>query len=336
MKINSSNYTIHIGDEKLSCLQYQNYSQLAILVDENTEKYCLAKLITSNPDLKKAKVISLSSGEINKNLDSCQIVWKELSQNNFDRNSLLICLGGGVICDLGGFSASCFKRGIDFIHIPTTLLSMVDASVGGKTGVDFLTLKNQIGLFRNPSQVIICPSFLNTLNLRQIKSGFAEIVKHALIADKQYWKLLLEIDIEKINWLQIIYQSVQIKNKIVESDPLEKAERKQLNFGHTIGHAIESHYLESGIKVLHGEAVALGMIVEAKMSAITQEDCKQIEHFLRSNITLPKLPTFEEIEKWLIHDKKNTSGKIQFSLLTSIGKCQENISFNNQEIKKYF
>lgn len=336
MEIHSSNYTIYIGDEKLSAIQYQNYSQIAILVDENTKKHCLTKLIASNPALKNVKVISISSGEINKNLDSCQLVWNELSQSHFDRNSLLICLGGGVVCDLGGFCASCFKRGIDFIHIPTTLLSMVDASVGGKTGVDFLTLKNQIGLFSNPTQVIICPSFLRTLNQRQIKSGFAEIVKHALIADKKYWKLLLETDIEKTDWLEIIKQSIQIKNRIVESDPLEKAQRKQLNFGHTIGHAIESHYLESAKEVLHGEAIALGMIVEAKMSDISQEDCNKIEQFLSKNIALPILPNFEEIKKWFIHDKKNTSGKIQFSLLTSIGKCQENVSFNLQEIKKHF
>ena len=336
MEINSSNYTIYIGDDKLSSVQYQNYSQIAILVDENTKEHCLPKLLASNLSLKKAKIISISSGEINKDLSSCQIVWNELSQSHFDRNSLLICLGGGVVCDLGGFCASCFKRGIDFIHIPTTLLSMVDASVGGKTGVDFLTLKNQIGLFSNPQQVIICPTFLETLSKRQINSGFAEIVKHALISDKQYWELLLETDFSQTDWKEIINKSVLIKNKIVEEDPLEKSIRKQLNFGHTIGHAIESHYLETGKEVLHGEAIALGMIVESKMSGISQDDCNQIEQFLSKNIALPTPPTFEEVEKWFIHDKKNSSGKIQFSLLTSIGKCQENISFNQQEIKKYF
>ena len=336
MEINSSNYTIYIGDDKLSSVQYQNYSQIAILVDENTKEHCLPKLIASNTSLKKAKIISISSGEINKDLSSCQIVWNELSQSHFDRNSLIICLGGGVVCDLGGFCASCFKRGIDFIHIPTTLLSMVDASVGGKTGVDFLTLKNQIGLFSNPQQVIICPTFLETLSKRQINSGFAEIVKHALISDKQYWELLLETDFNQTDWKEIINKSVLIKNNIVEEDPLEKSIRKQLNFGHTIGHAIESHYLETGKEVLHGEAIALGMIVESKMSGISQDDCNQIEQFLIKNIALPKLPTFEEVEKWFIHDKKNSSGKIKFSLLTSIGKCQENISFNQQEIKKYF
>ncbi len=336
MEINSSNYTIYIGDDKLSSIQYQNYSQIAILVDGNTKEHCLPKLLESNPSLKKTKIISISSGEINKDLSSCQIVWNELSQSHFDRNSLIICLGGGVVCDLGGFCASCFKRGIDFIHIPTTLLSMVDASVGGKTGVDFLTLKNQIGLFSNPQQVIICPTFLETLSKRQINSGFAEIVKHALISDKQYWELLLETDFNQTDWKEIINKSVLIKNNIVEEDPLEKSIRKQLNFGHTIGHAIESHYLETGKEVLHGEAIALGMIVESKMSGISQDDCNQIEQFLIKNIALPKLPTFEEVEKWFIHDKKNSSGKIKFSLLTSIGKCQENISFNQQEIKKYF
>lgn len=336
MEVKSSNYTIYIGDHKLSLVKYQNYSKVAILVDENTNKHCLSKLIESNPTLKDANVISILSGEVNKNLENCQIVWNELSQNNFDRNALLICLGGGVICDLGGFSASCFKRGIDFIHIPTTLLSMVDASVGGKTGIDFQTLKNQIGLFNNPTQVIICPNFLETLSKRQIRSGFAEIVKHALISDKAYWEILLETDLEKTNWLDIISKSVKIKNKIVEADPYEKSIRKQLNFGHTIGHAIESYYLESGKIVLHGEAIALGMIVEAKMSDISQDNRNQIEAFLSKNITIPTLPNFEEIEKWIIHDKKNSSGKILFSLLTKIGECKENVSFSHQEIKKYF
>jgi 3-dehydroquinate synthase len=336
MEINSSNYTIYIGDDKLSSLEIQNYSKIAILVDENTKKHCLPILLASNPTLKKAKLIGIRSGEINKNLDSCQIIWNELSQSHFDRNSLLICLGGGVVCDLGGFSASCFKRGIDFMHIPTTLLSMVDASVGGKTGVDFQSLKNQIGLFSNPTQVIICPKFLETLNQRQLKSGFAEVVKHALIADQKYWKLLVETDIEKIDWQEIISRSVQIKNNIVVQDPFEKSLRKQLNFGHTIGHAIESHYLHSEQEILHGEAIALGMIIEAKMSKISQEDCNKIEQFLTENMELPALPTFEEIEKWFIHDKKNSSGKIQFSLLISIGKCQENSNFKQTEIKKYF
>ena len=336
MKINSSNYTIYIGDDKLSCIKLQNYSKIAILVDENTKEHCLPKLIEANPSLKKAKLISITAGEINKNLDSCQIVWNDLSQSHFDRDSLLICLGGGVVCDLGGFTASCFKRGIDFIHIPTTLLSMVDASVGGKTGVDFQNLKNQIGLFRNPNQVIICPTFLKTLNRRQLKSGFAEVIKHALIADKEYWKLLIETNLEKINWQEIIIKSVKIKNNIVEQDPLEKSLRKQLNFGHTIGHAIESHYLNSTQEVLHGEAIALGMIIEAKMSEINKEDCNEIEQFLTKNMYLPPIPSFEEIEKWFIHDKKNSSGKIQFSLLLSIGKCKENINFKLSEIKKYF
>lgn len=336
MIINSSNYNIHIGDDQLDYLKIENYSQIAILLDENSNEHCLPILLDQRPELKKAKIILIQSGEINKNLISCQVVWDHLSQYYFDRNSLLISLGGGVICDLGGFSASCFKRGIDFIHIPTTLLSMLDASVGGKTGIDFKSLKNQIGLFNNPKQVIICPIFLNTLEEKQIKSGFAEVIKHALIWDKKYWEFLQKTNIGNANWKDIISKSVEIKNNIVEIDPLEKSIRKQLNFGHTIGHAIESYYLETSKEILHGQAIALGMIIEAKMSDLKQEEFIEIKKFIVENIDLPKLPSFDQVEKWFIHDKKNSSGKIQFSLLSSIGKCKENITFNQQEIKKYF
>lgn len=336
MIIYSSEYNIYIGDNQLSSLKIENYSQIAILVDENSNKHCLPILLSKKTELKNAKVIIVNSGEINKNLSSCQTVWEQLSQNHFDRNSLLICLGGGVICDLGGFSSSCYKRGIDFIYVPTTLLSMVDASVGGKTGVDFHNLKNQIGLFRYPKQVIICPIFLQTLEKRQLNSGFAEVIKHALISDKTYWQYLLQTNLQKADWKEIISKSVRIKNQIVENDPLEKSHRKQLNFGHTIGHAIESYYLNCEKEILHGQAIALGMIIEAKMSDLKSEEYKQIKAFITKNIELPELPPYKEIEKWLIHDKKNSFGKLQFSLLTSIGKCQENISFNKQEIKKYF
>ena len=213
---------------------------------------------------------------------------------------------------------------------------MVDASVGGKTGVDFQTLKNQIGLFKFPKQVIICPTFLQTLNKRQIKSGFAEVIKHALIKDKDYWRLLVNTDLDNIDWIEIISKSIKIKNNIVEVDPFENSQRKQLNFGHTIGHAIESYYLNNGNEILHGEAIGLGMIIEARMSNLKKEDFNQIKEFISKNIKLPKLPSFEKIEQWLIHDKKNSSSQIQFSLLIAIGKCKENISFKHQEIKKYF
>ena len=199
----------------------------------------------------------------------------KLTENQFDRNSLLINLGGGVIGDMGGFCASTYKRGIDFIQIPTTLLAMVDASVGGKLGVDFGELKNQIGLFKNPKTVIVNPDFLDTLEKTQLKSGFAEVVKHALIADKNLWNKLSSTPFENLVWEEIIAISVQIKNKIVREDPWENGERKKLNFGHTFGHAIESYYLEKGTPILHGEAVFMGIILETDLSVISEEEKKK-------------------------------------------------------------
>ena len=203
-EIIASNYSIWIGENSLSKLNVGSYSKVAILVDENTKRDCLSKL----PKLENPIIIEIQSGEENKNLATCDFIWQELTKHNFDRNSLLINLGGGVIGDMGGFCASTYKRGIDFIHIPTTLLAMADASIGGKLGVDFNHLKNQIGLFTNPKSVIINPVFLQTLIENQFKSGFAEVVKHALIADENLWSIITTTDFEKLNWEKIITLSV--------------------------------------------------------------------------------------------------------------------------------
>ena len=265
--VHSSTYDIIIGEDSLQTIQYSSYSAIAILVDEHTKMNCLdifLKECLINPKL----IIEIHSGEEHKNLSTCEHIWQKLTTAQIDRNSLLINLGGGVIGDLGGFAASCYKRGIDFIQVPTTLLAMVDASVGGKLAIDLENFKNQIGLFKSPKGVYIFPKFLQTLNQRQIVSGYAEIVKHALIADKDYWQLLMETSIEKINWEETIYHSITLKNNIVESDPFEENKRKILNFGHTLGHAIESYYLKKEKDILHGEAVALGMYLEAELSPL--------------------------------------------------------------------
>ena len=336
IEITETEPTIFIDNDSLSHLKLDSYTNIAILVDENTKKYCLDKLISDHPFLKKAELICLGQGEEYKTLESCCRIWDVLSDLQFDRSSLLICLGGGVICDIGGFAASSFKRGIDFINIPTTLLSMVDASLGGKNGIDYKGLKNQIGSFNNPKQIVIHPGFLKTLDSKQIKSGFAEVIKHALIADKEYWNLITNTSFEKINWEEIIFHSIRIKNKFVCQDPFDKSIRKQLNFGHTIGHAIESYYLSIKKPILHGEAIAMGMIIESKLSNLNNDALTEIIQFLQLQMNLPELPKFDLIYPWLANDKKNKKNKILFSLLTQIGECQHDVVKTKEEISQYF
>jgi 3-dehydroquinate synthase len=324
----SNNYSIWIGTDSLSKLDVLEYSEVAILVDENTRKDCLNKL----PKIPNSKVIEIKSGEKNKNISTCNLIWQELTNHNFSKNSLLINLGGGVIGDMGGFCAATYKRGIDFIQIPTTLLAMTDASIGGKLGVDLLALKNQIGLFTNPKSVLIYPDFLESLPLNQLKSGFAEVLKHALIANKNLWNEILNTSFEKLNWNEIILRSVEIKNKIVLSDPKEKGERRKLNFGHTYGHAIESFYLKKSTPILHGQAIALGMLIESKMSNLSESEKVEITAFILSNFTLPYNPAKNQLINFMRNDKKNLDEKINFTLLDGIGSCTINNFFSEDEL----
>ena len=333
--VHSSTYDIIIGEDSLQTIQYSSYSAIAILVDEHTKMNCLdifLKECQINPKL----IIEIHSGEEHKNLSTCEHIWQKLTTAQFDRNSLFINLGGGVIGDMGGFAASCYKRGIDFIQVPTTLLAMVDASVGGKLAIDLENFKNQIGLFKSPKGVYIFPKFLQTLNQRQIVSGYAEIVKHALIADKDYWQLLMETSIEKINWEETIYHSIALKNNIVESDPFEENKRKILNFGHTLGHAIESYYLKKEKDILHGEAVALGMYLEAELSPLNIKKKKEIQDYLKSNFNLVDCPSIEQLLPYLKNDKKNEHDNINFSLLNDIGCSSYNNKLSIEKIKAIF
>ena len=238
--LSSSDYNIVLGDKALlqllAYIEQGQYSQILVLVDENTKTACLpilTKVLSSLP----LSVIEIQAGESHKNLDSCQLIWTAMLANNADRKSLLINLGGGVIGDMGGFCAATFKRGMDFIQVPTTLLAQVDASVGAKLGIDFMRIKNGIGLFQPPKLVCIYPHFLNTLDKRELYSGFAEVIKHALIADIKYWERLLKIkklEANQFDWASIIQHSVELKKSVVEADPLEKGLRKILHFGHTV------------------------------------------------------------------------------------------------------
>ena len=307
-EIVSSGYSVWIGEKSLTKLDFLTYSKVAILVDENTKRNCLYKL----PKFDNCTIIEIKSGEEHKNITTCSFIWEELTNNHFDRKSLLINLGGGVIGDMGGFCASTYKRGIDLIQIPTTLLAMVDASIGGKLGIDFNGLKNQIGLFNNPKSVLINSEFLNTLSDNELKSGFAEVVKLALIADNNLWNKIISTSFNDLIWEEIIETSIKIKNKIVASDPFEKGERKKLNFGHTFGHAIESYYLEKGTPILHGEAVFIGMILETELSPISKEDKNEIKNYILSNFNLAHTPNKSNLLPFLMNDKKNSQGKINF------------------------
>ncbi|MBT3612185.1 MAG: 3-dehydroquinate synthase [Flavobacteriales bacterium] len=327
-EIASSDYSIWIGENSLSKLDVSGYSKIAILVDENTKRDCLHKL----PKFNDFIIIEIKSGEEHKNITTCNFIWEELTNNHFERNSLLINLGGGVIGDMGGFCASTYKRGIDFIQIPTTLLAMVDASIGGKLGIDFNGLKNQIGLFNNPKSVLVNPKFLKTLHDNKLKSGFAEVVKHALISDNNLWEELTSTPFDILDWGAIILTSIQIKNNIILSDPFEKKNRKKLNFGHTFGHAIESYYLEKGTPILHGEAVYMGMILETELSPIPKEDKNEIKNYILSNFTLAHTPKKSNLLPFLMNDKKNVQGKINFSLLNEIGDCSIDNLFSINEL----
>jgi 3-dehydroquinate synthase len=326
--------------ESLATFFAQNdYSHIAILVDEFTNKYCLPIIQDLLPT--NFTKILIKSGEHHKNLATCERVWDRMTQANMDRHSLLVNLGGGVIGDLGGFCASTYKRGIDFIQIPTTLLAQVDASVGGKLGIDFQGLKNHIGVFQLPKTVLIDPKFIDTLSIQQKKSGFAEIIKHCLIRDAQEWNLIRQQSFEELDLSKLIAHSVAIKEAVVLEDPKEAGLRKILNFGHTLGHAIETYLLDKGKrKILHGEAIAIGMIVEAFIShqrdLISLQELEEIESYLFENYGRVKLHA-EEISKIIsltAQDKKNKGKEIRFSLLTGIGDCGYDIPVSALEMKK--
>ena len=330
--IKAISYPVHFQDkaykELSKLIANNNYSTLFILVDENTFEFCYPKFIPNLETDKRIEVIEIESGEIHKNIETCVGVWNAITELGGDRKSLIITLGGGVITDLGGFVASCFKRGIDFVNIPTTLLSMVDASVGGKTGVDLGVLKNQIGLFANPQMVVIDKNYLATVTEREIKSGIAEILKYGITYDT---KLFKEIKSNKgLHVENLIYRSIEIKNEVVLQDPKEQNLRKILNFGHTLGHAIESFYLESGDKenLTHGEAIAIGMICESFMSAellgFSKEKLAEIKDVVLSIYDKTNLLTtdFTAILDLLKHDKKNVNGQVNFVLLKDYEDCE--------------
>ena len=341
--IDCTNYQIHFNDWKAfeGALLNMNPSTCFIIVDENTEKFCL-HILLEHVDI-TCQIIKIPSGEQNKTLATCQFVWSKLMQNGADRHSVVINLGGGVIGDLGGFCAATYMRGIRFVQVPTTLLSQVDASVGGKLGVDLMGFKNMVGVIKDPSYVFIFTSFLKTLDTDQIRSGYAELLKHGLIADKNAWSILSKVgDVTTLDFDQLVYDSVLIKKGVTEKDPNEKGLRKILNFGHTIGHAVESYWMDSKSPLLHGEAIAIGMVSESYLSYrignITETELFDI----RNTITRiyghnPKyLKPKEELIALMRSDKKNYNGAIKFALLENVGHACYDVEVDNDVIVDSF
>ncbi|MFW5792878.1 MAG: 3-dehydroquinate synthase [Bacteroidota bacterium] len=315
-------------------------SKIFVICDSNTDKNCFPLLIEKLKDAFLFNKITISEGENNKNLDTCRNIWGFLVKNEAKKDSLIINLGGGVVTDIGGFCASLYMRGIPFIHIPTSLMAMVDASLGGKTGIDSEMLKNNIGNISFPKAVFIDSSFLETLPKREFNAGFYEMIKHGLIADKFYFYDLVggkytgNID-------SAIEISVKIKMKIVLEDPYENSERKLLNFGHTIGHAIESSYLKySGKSLLHGEAVLFGMIAESFISLnnglLKKQDFDEIIYLLKPLMPNIKMhnDNIEDIFYFLMHDKKHSSSQLNFTLLKETGNAIINQNVDKQTIKQ--
>jgi 3-dehydroquinate synthase len=342
--IQSTSYPVHFQENTyLKLNQYfekNSHSTIFILVDENTNEHCLPKLMGAMATEAVIEIIEIESGEINKNLDTCVNLWNVLTELGADRKSLLINLGGGVITDMGGFVGSAYKRGIRFINIPTTLLSMVDASVGGKTGVDLGVLKNQIGFFSDPEMVLIDIDFLETVPSEEIISGTAEVIKHGLIYDENLWDDVKTNGIENIEYL--IHRSVEIKNEVVLEDQRESSLRKILNFGHTIGHAVESYFLESAHKktLTHGQAISLGMITEIYIShhllGFPKEKMENIKNHVLNifgAVSLGK-EDYEPVLDYMKHDKKNVGGRVNFVLLEDLERFKIDCQVEIELIKK--
>ena len=343
-EIKSKNYSIYFNKNRYNKLfdfiKSKNYSKIFIHLDTNTKTLCF-KVFLKQIDKFDYQTIVSKPGEEHKNINSCVLLWNSLSKLNADRKSLIINLGGGVVGDMGGFIASTYKRGIDYINIPTTLLSMVDASIGGKTGIDLGVLKNQIGIFYDPKMVIIDPLYLETLSNKELLSGYAEIFKHSIISKTNTFNSLISNRLNFKN-IDIIKDSIEIKNNIVLIDKKERKERKFLNYGHTLGHAIESYFLNSKQRLLHGEAISIGIVlasfISMKKVGLSNDYLDKIKsHILKfyKKISFSEID-IEEIIKLLIHDKKNSHGKINFVLIKEIGKPILDVEVENSLIKSAF
>jgi len=344
INLSSPEYQVFIGNDALKSLHDYLTGKTFILVDENTSKHCLPLFLEkSGLPPEEINLIEITSGEQYKTLGNCKYIWQNLTDEGANRNSVLINLGGGVITDMGGYAAACFKRGIRFINVPTTLMAQADAALGGKTGVNLDMIKNQVGLFQHPEAIFIDSDFLNTLKEEHLISGFAEVLKYGLIRDKELWETASMLNVNEISdWYELIIPCVKIKMDVVEKDPREKNLRKILNFGHTIGHAIETLSHKKNKPIPHGDAVAVGLVVESiissKVMGLDKEFIDEVFRTIDSNFPSAQLADNDitELLKIMIHDKKNIDGEINFTLIENIGEAKINQFCSSVVIERSF
>ena len=329
----------HLAETLGKALDKCAYDKLFVLTDEHTRELCLPLVDTCLPAGRE--LITIAPGDCHKNLETLAYVWNELSNRKGTRRSLMLNLGGGMVTDLGGFAAATFKRGITYINIPTTLLAMVDASAGGKTGINFNGLKNEIGAFSPARFVLLDTEFLRSLDDENIRSGYAEMLKHGLISDTEHWAELLNFDPARPDYdalRSLVSRSVSIKERIVEQDPREKGIRKALNFGHTAGHAFESLALEQGRPRLHGYAVAWGIVCELYLSCLRtgfpKDKLRQTVQFIKETYGTFDFDCkqYDRLYEFMTHDKKNESDAVNFTLLADVGDIRINQTAGREEI----
>lgn len=315
--------------------QKRSYTRILVLADENTATLCYPLVKAAIPD---HDLIQTTAGEEHKTLETCRIVWEQMTTRGLDRHSALVVVGGGVLGDLGGFCAATFKRGIDFVLLPTTLLAQVDASVGGKLGIDFMSFKNHIGVFCEPASTLICPVFLKTLPDRELRSGFAEVIKHCLISDKAMWDMLKQKGHKDQNWQTLIPHSISFKASIVARDPRESGLRKVLNFGHTIGHALETYFLSSSNRLYHGEAIAAGMMAEADIAGrkqlLSPDEVTQIQTYLLSVYGRSPQADHQRVLDLMRQDKKNKGNRILMALPKGIGSAVWDVEVSEEMVRE--
>jgi 3-dehydroquinate synthase len=324
------------GSDLQRFLSKKQYSNLIVLTDENTATFCYSLIKDYLPT---HSLIKIQSGEESKTLQTCSTIWQAMTDAKLDRHAALVIIGGGVLGDMGGFCAATYKRGIDFITIPTTLLAQADASIGGKLGIDFSHFKNHIGVFKEPTLTLIYSGFLKTLPENELRSGFAEVIKHALISDKKLWDEVRSLELKDQPWEVLIPKSVEFKCSVVQQDPHEKGLRKILNAGHTVGHALETFFLAKGNKILHGEAIAAGMIAEAHVALnrnlLDETSLREIESYIlkvfgKLNIEENQLT---EIASLCLQDKKNKGNRVLCVLPDGIGRAKYDVEISLDEIE---
>ncbi len=334
----------NLQSELQNFLQSVKYDKLFVLTDSNTLELCLP-MLKEVSQLQGAPVITVEAGDTNKNIEQVTAIWMRLCNEGASRNSLLLNVGGGMITDMGGFVAATFKRGIHSVNVPTTLMASVDAAVGGKTGINFNGLKNEIGSFYPPLCVLIDSSFLKTLDRDNLLSGYAEMVKHALISNMETYHAILSFDLDRVDYTllnQMVAQSVAVKERIVEEDPKEMGIRKALNLGHTVGHAYESLSFRKGRPVLHGHAVAAGLVSELYLSykkcGFPMENLSQVVYYLKKYYPpfFFNCDDYEALYELMTHDKKNEGGIINFTLLSQVGEVQINQSVTKEKVLESF